>query len=539
MNAPDGTPAPLVESDAVTSATSADPLINAEPSAPSATEDVIELILVSHRGPVRFDPDCHRGGGGLVTALRDLVRNATSTTWICAASTPTEIELASTAQSVAIAIDDSVVHQATSTGSSDSLERNDPTIANCHVRFVATAPSAHHKFYAVIANPMLWFIQHGLWDHTRSPMIGSHELDAWNHGYLTVNEAFADAIATELVDASPSAVIMVHDYHFYTLPASLRARAVQQLIHFFIHIPWPAADAWRTLRPTIRDAIVTGLLHCDLVAFHTDRYARNFLSTCADLLRLDVDWHARTVQFEGRQVAVRFYPISVDAQSLLHLADTKEVATHQAALEATRREFLILRVDRADPSKNILRGFHAYARLLELHPVLNERVTFLALLQPTREDVREYREYRQEIEQLVAEINQRFATLAWQPIDLRFVEDLGLAVAAYREFDVLMVNALADGMNLVAKEALIVNERDGVLALSELAGAHEELGAAAVTLYPFDIEQQAEALWDSLTMAPGERKARHVAGLDIVSTNNVAKWLRHQLDDLSDIARTR
>ncbi len=484
-----------------------------------------ELILVSHRGPVRFDPVPQRAGGGLVTALTDLVRHSSRTTWVCAATTEAERKIA-------------VEHESVDVMLADTSGDGDGDDARCHVRFVVTDPEQHHRFYAVIANPMLWFVQHGLWDHTRSPMIGATEMHAWHEGYLPVNEAFAEAVGEVAARATGDAVVMVHDYHFYTLPRALRARGVRQVVHFFVHIPWPAADAWRTLPPEMRDAIVEGLLHADVVGFHTERYARNFLATCADLLRLEVNWHDGTVRYEGRVVAIRFYPISVDAASLRALASTPEASEQRAALIAARSERMILRVDRADASKNILRGFVAFDRLCELHPEVCGKVTFLALLQPTREDVREYRDYRTEIEQVAKEINGRWAAAGWLPIDLRFAENLPLAVAAYQEFDVLMVNALADGMNLVAKEALLVNERYGVLALSELAGAHEELGAVAVTLYPFDIEQQAEALWLALTMTDMERKERHDAGVDIVTTNNVAKWLDRQLDDLAEVRRS-
>ncbi len=490
--------------------------------APDAARSVPELIVVSHRGPVRMDPQPRRAGGGLVTALNDLVRHAPNTTWVCAATTDAERAAARDPETVDMVLVPGPVNAES---------------PQCRVRFVATDEEQHRRFYTVIANPMLWFLQHGLWDHARTPMITGNELRAWYDGYLPVNEAFADSVAAIAEHADDDAVVMVHDYHFYTLPRMLRDRDVRQVVYFFVHIPWPAADSWRILPPALRDAIVEGLLHSDVVGFHTERYARNFLATCADLLRLEVNWHDGTVRFGGRVVSVRFYPISVDASSLRALADTPEATEHRAALAAERPEQLILRVDRADPSKNILRGFVAFDRLCELHPEVRGRVTFLALLQPTREHVREYREYRTEIEQLAAAVNARWSTAGWRPIDLRIVESLPLAVAAYQEFDVLVVNPIADGMNLVAKEALLVNERDGVLALSELAGAYDELGAIAVTLYPYDTEQQAEALWQALTMSIEERRARHEAGVEIVTTNDVAKWLSRQLEDLDEYRR--
>jgi trehalose 6-phosphate synthase len=191
-----------------------------------------------------------------------------------------------------------------------------------------------------------------------------------------------------------------------------------------------------------------------------------------------------------------------------------------------------LRVDRTDPSKNIVRGFTAYARMLERHPELHGRVGFLALLQPSRQDVPQYEQYLRRVHEIVAEVNQRFARGGWQPIDLRLQDDLPSAIAAYTLFDVLMVNPVFDGMNLVAKEAMLANESDGVLVLSENAGAHDELGAIALSVHPFDVEQQANALYDALMMAPSERRTRHEVGADIVRTNDLQKWLQRQLADI-------
>jgi trehalose 6-phosphate synthase len=377
-----------------------------------------------------------------------------------------------------------------------------------------------------------------MWDHALAPDIGQREWAAWTNGYVAVNREFARALADHH-DVPPKSVVMMHDYHFYLVPNMVRARRPDLFLHHFTHIPWPQPDSWRVLPPLMRDAVFRGLLGSDIIGFHTERYVRNFLLGCEELLGTDVDFRAGSVRYEGREVAVRHYPISVDRASLHELAASPEVAARRAELAAGRPEKIVLRVDRTDPSKNIVRGFEAFARMLELHPELCGRVTFVALLQPSRQDVRQYAEYLREIHATVEAVNARFATSSWLPIDLRLADDLPAAVAAYASFDVLMVNPVFDGMNLVAKEALLVNETDGVLMLSENAGAHAELGASALTLHPFDIEQQANALWDALMMPLEERRARHEIGADIVRTNDVQKWLQRQLDDIDLITTAR
>jgi trehalose 6-phosphate synthase len=197
---------------------------------------------------------------------------------------------------------------------------------------------------------------------------------------------------------------------------------------------------------------------------------------------------------------------------------------------------LILRVDRTDPSKNVVRGFLAFGTLLDQHPELVGKVSFLALLQPSRTDVPEYADYIALIGAVVAEINARHTKEGRQPIDLRMVEDFQLAVAAFSICDVLVVNALADGMNLVAKEVAVVNRRGAVLALSENAGAHEELGEFAITLNPFDVQQMADALYESLTMPSDERHRRLAAAAEQVRTHDIRRWLDDQLVDLRKVA---
>ncbi|MBV8159591.1 MAG: trehalose-6-phosphate synthase, partial [Acidimicrobiia bacterium] len=452
------------------------------------------LVLVSHRGPVEFRLDdqrtrhAARGGGGLVTALSGLAVDRPDVVWVAAAITDEDRAVASEQR-----------------GRSFAAARDGGTF---QVRFVETDPDEHHRFYAIVANPMLWFIQHYLWDLSNAPDIGAHEKDAFTDGYVAVNDRFADAVAVEVQRLGEHAVVMTHDYHFYLLPAMVRERCPSALLQHFVHIPWPQPDAWRVLPTAMRNAILEGALGNDLIAFHTERSARNFLLTCQELLDLEVSFRDMSVVLDGRPVAVRWYPISIDVANFERLAGGSQVRTYEELLRSRRREHLIVRVDRTDLSKNILRGFKAYDVLLQDHPELRGRVTFLAHLQPSRQDVPEYVEYVDQIKRLVADVNLKHGTTEWQPIDLQLGDDFAQALAAYKQFDVLLVNSIYDGMNLVAKEGVLVNERNGVLVLSENTGVHDELGAFALTVNPFDIGEQAETLYRALTMAPEEKRAR-------------------------------
>ncbi|HUP70105.1 MAG TPA: trehalose-6-phosphate synthase [Acidimicrobiales bacterium] len=475
------------------------------------------VILVSNRGPVQYDLHdgervADRGGGGLVTALAGLAGRLDDAVWVCGALTN----------------EDAVVAREHG-GKSFEIEGQGPGL---RVRMVETDPVHRHKFYAVISNPLLWFIQHYLWGLSSAPDITRRETDAFDNGYVPVNACFAEAVAEEVEARGGRATVMVQDYHFYLVPDRVRARCPEVFLQHFVHIPWPQPDSWRILPPSMREAVFTGLLGNDVVAFHTERYARNFLLGCQELLGLRVDLDDLCVEFQGRKVAARWYPISIDPDQFELLARSEAVLEEERKLLERRRDHLILRVDRADLSKNVVRGFRAFDTLLDDHPELAERVTFLALLQPSRADVAEYAEYLEQIRRVVADVNLKHGTSDWQPIDLRLQDNMNQAVAAYKLFDVLVVNAIFDGMNLVAKEAILVNERDGVLALSENTGAHEELGAFAVTLHPFDIQQQADALWTALTMEAGERKERKDACGAVIRENDIGKWLRQQLVDV-------
>ncbi len=471
------------------------------------------LVLVSNRGPVTFQDDgsVKRGTGGLVTALTGLASHRDAV-WIASALTDGDARKAHDAEGKAFTV-------------------HSPAGGEYQVRLVVSDPDAYDRFYNIFANPMLWFIQHYLWDLSNAPDIRRNEVEAFEYGYNVVNEDLATAVIEE-IEGDDEPVVMVHDYHLYTLPALVRRARPDVFLHHFVHIPWTQSDAWRVLPQKIREELYCGLLSNDIIGFHTSSYRRNFLQCCRDLMDLDVDFDAGIVHFEDREVWVRSYPLPIDARALFNVAASDGVADQEQELLRRRRDHLILRVDRADLSKNVLRGFSAFDLFLEQHPEFRERVTFIAQLMPSRTDVPEYAEYLERIEALVAVVNHRHGTPDWMPIQLKLRDDLEEAVAAYKHYDVLLVNAMFDGMNLVAKEGPMVNERDGVSILSENTGAHEELGEHALSVNPFDIQALADSIHAALTMEPAER-ARRLRGLkEIVTARDPGDWIDEQLDDI-------
>jgi trehalose 6-phosphate synthase len=247
---------------------------------------------------------------------------------------------------------------------------------------------------------------------------------------------------------------------------------------------------------------------------------------------LDVDMDSGVVHCGGREVWVRAYPLPIDANAIQAVARRDRVREFEDELLRRRRDYLILRVDRADLSKNVLRGFSAFDVFLEQHPEFRERVTFIAQLMPSRTDVPEYAEYLERIEAVVAVVNHRHGSPDWMPIQLKLRDDLEEAVAAYKHYDVLMVNAMFDGMNLVAKEGPMVNERAGASILSENTGAHEELGEYALSVNPFDIQELADSIHAALTMAEDERQRRHEGLKSIITARNPGDWVDDQLSDI-------
>ena len=473
------------------------------------------LIIVSNRGPAEFGRDeagnrtLQRGGGGLVTALSGLVAHREAL-WIASAMT----------------VEDAVV-AAESDGPTE-IELDGITY---RCLLVHSDPVAYERFYNVIANPILWFIQHYLWDLSNAPDIRREETEAWDHGYTVINADVAEAVLSQ-IEGVDDPLVMFHDYHLYTAPGIIREQRPDALLQHFVHIPWSQPDSWRVLPQRVREQIYRGMLANDIVGFHTTSYCRAFLQCCRELLELEVDFERFSVLHEGRETWVRAYPLSIDTDRMHRAAASDEVARYEEELLRRRREHLIIRVDRADLSKNVLRGFTAFDVFLQQHPEFHGKVTFIAHLQPSRQDVPEYAEYLERIEALVAVVNHRHGTTDWMPIDLRIYENFDEAVARYKHFDLLIVNSLFDGMNLVAKEAPAVNTRDGVVMLSENTGAHEELGDCTLSVNPFDIQEQADTMHRALTMDAEERALRASRLKEIIRARDPGDWVDEQLADI-------
>jgi len=476
-----------------------------------------KLIVVSNRGPVTYargpagERVARRGGGGLVTALRSLVSHH-HVVWIASA----------------ISDEDRAVAAEAKGGAVDEIARDGSPF---RLRLVAHDETAYDWHYNVVANPMLWFLQHYLWQLAYEPSLDIAFQNAWDEGYARVNESFAEAVLEELA-AEPDASVFFHDYHLYLAPRLVREQAPEALLAHFVHIPWPQTDYWHVLPDRIRRAIHEGVLANDVVGFHTRQWGLNFMRAASDLAGAEADFAECVVSCDGRTSVVTAHPISVDPAEFDELAASDTVLEAERELVARRPEKLVLRVDRTDPSKNIVRGFRAFELYLDAHPEMHRRVGMLAMLDPSRQDIPEYAEYLGAIQRESRRVNDRFQQEGWTPIELVIEDNFVSSVAAYKQFDALFVNAIFDGMNLVAKEAPLVNERGGVLILSENAGAHAELGDWALSVNPFDVAGQADAIHRALTMPVDERKERLDSIRAHVREHDVAEWIAAQLEDL-------
>jgi trehalose 6-phosphate synthase len=473
------------------------------------------LIIVSNRGPVTFrhnedgEVESNRGSGGLVTALAGVLQHAEAR-WIACAQSEEDKDWGSGVVPLA----------------EDS--------AGVWVQFLSPPASAYEGYYRVIANPLLWFLQHSMWDIFREPTIDGTVWQHWEDGYVAVNRLFADAICEQIVDAPKPALVMLQDYHLYLAPRmirrKLRARRKYTLVHF-VHIPWPGAEDWGLLPPEMRLAILEGLTAVNLLGFQTREDGLNFIRTCeSHLPGAHVNYREGRVWYRNHATHVRDFPISIDVAGLRHIAESVEVESYRSQLIDLHGEWqIILRIDRIEPSKNIVRGFQAFDEMLERYPEHRGKVTFLALLVPSRLGLGEYGNYLDEVMSAAGRVNAKYGGNDWEPIRVLMDENYPRAVAGLQIYDVLLVNSIADGMNLVAKEGPIVNRRDGVLVLSERTGAYQQLQSHALVVAPLDIYGTAQALHHALMMPTAERHERAEGLRFLVERQDIVDWLRQQL----------
>lgn len=491
------------------------------------------LIVASNRGPVEFYHTVdgrlatRRGSGGVVTALAAFARDV-PLKWVATTMSAADREAFSDAQSPARTV---------------RLGRQP-----LQVRYVPVPPDMYRRYYDEISNEILWFLQHYMWSPIQWPNFGEEQVRSWDEGYRPVNAAIARAIADEALggatdhagDDGANTIVLLQDYHLYLVSALVRARLPQATIQQFIHIPWPANRYWQFLPDRFVHEIYEGLSGNDVLGFQTESDMQNFLvGAQAFLAGSRVDFDRQTVVWRRHRLVARVYPIPTDAYELRRSLLTAPARTGEDELGdlLSDERQIIMRVDRLDPSKNVIRGFLAYETLLRRWPELRGRICFLAFLIPSRQSIPIYRKYERDVRALIRRINTEFGADEWQPIVPFFDNNRPRALAAMRRYDVLLVNPIIDGMNLVAKEGPAVNERNGVLVLSRTAGAFEQLSEVALPITPTDIDETATELYEALRMSSRERTQRAERARVIVEAETPVDWALAQLRDAVELRR--
>ncbi|MDQ6797861.1 MAG: trehalose-6-phosphate synthase, partial [Actinomycetota bacterium] len=380
------------------------------------------------------------------------------------------------------------------------------------IRLLAIDPDDYRMAYDVVSNGTLWFVHHGLFDLPRRPRLDRRWREAWA-AYRAMNNAFARVIIDEAPDG---AVVLVQDYHLALVGTWLAQQRPDLRAVHFTHIPFCEPGDLRVLPSEVAEELLVGMSSHTSCGFHAQRWATNFENCCTSVL--------------GMKPATFVSPMTPDPDDIGGVAASGACEAEVADLNGSLGDRkLIVRVDRIELSKNLLRGFLAYDDLLRTHPEWRGNVVFAALIYPSREGLPEYLSYRQEVESLARHLNETWATPDWTPVTVDTTDNFPRSVAALRRYDVLLVNPVRDGLNLVAKEGPLVNERDGVLALSREAGAWEELGSVALEVNPFDIAGTSDVLATALTMTPEERSAHAAAVRAAATARRPRRWLDDQL----------
>ena len=405
------------------------------------------------------------------------------------------------------------------------LDRDGHDTAGTAVRMLDIDPATFHRAYNAIANSTLWFVHHLLYATPTAPAFDAGFRREWA-SYEAYNQAFADALAEE---AAPGSKVLVQDYHLTLVPRLLRDLRPDLRIAHFSHTPWAPADYFRVLPADVARETLLGMLGADHTGFHSPRWARAFAACCAEVLGAETT-DGTSVTYEGHTTVLGVHPLGVDREALRERGHEEDVESRVTALRLRLEDRrAIVRVDRTELSKNIGRGLLAYRELLRRYPQWKGKVTHLALAYPSRHDLPEYREYTAAVQRLATEIEDEFGTDDWRPIVLDVTDDYPRSLALYRVGDVLLVNPVRDGMNLVAKEMPVLSDNGCAVVLSTEAGAADEFGDDALLVNPFDISGTADALHEALSMPEDERRARCQRLADISAAAPPARWLADQL----------
>lgn len=487
------------------------------------------LIVAANRGPAQFYQRAdgkfvaRQASGGLATAFVSLAAGS-DLSWIAVAGT--EVERRAFEEKP---------HRVVRIGP-----------ARVDTRYVAVPDRIYKLYYDDISNSTLWFAQHYLFHPDLSPDFGLAERQAWHEGYVTVNRMVADAIVAEIQGLTPAeqaqAVVMIQDYQLYLVPGMLREALPGVTQSHFVHIPWPALRYWQMLPQEIYGQIIASMLANNVVGLQTMQDVKSFLACVAEVqpqATITSADDANYITWHGHRLLVKAYPIGINADHIRTLAHSRAAKSGFAGIAryfADRQT--ILRVDRLEPTKNIIRGLEAFETLLEQHAELRGKVRFVMMLVPSREGVRRYRDYARRVNKLVQKINAKYGT----PDDPAVVHvagnDQARALAAMRVCDVLLVNSVIDGMHLGAKEAAVVNEKQGVLVISRTAGVYQQLGdGAALGVSPLDVQATADALYHALTLPQAERAALAEEACHRVEDHDVFAWLEDQLVDARHMAK--
>jgi trehalose 6-phosphate synthase len=481
------------------------------------------LVVASNRGPISVkavqngDDEIDRGGGGLVSGMLAALQGRDDVVWVCAALNDAERALAR-----------SSLHGRVSGSEAAAL-----LLDSVGVRMLPIDPTTFRQAYNGIANSAMWYLSHLLYDTARTPVFDSNWRRQWA-AYRRYNQAFAEALDAE---AGEGASVMIQDYHLNLTPDLLRARRRDLRIAHFTHTPWAPADYFQILPDDIAREVLEGLLGADLLGFHTLRWAKAFLDCCREVLDAPVTYSetgGTVIARDGRTVTIEVFPLGVDVAAMRDRAFQRDALARMRTLQQIVGDrAVITRVDRTELSKNILRGLMAYREFLRANPAWHNRVVHLAFAYPSRHDLPDYRAYTAEVKRLADEIDDEFGTDDWTPLKLEVADDFPGSLSAMRMADVLMVNPVRDGMNLVVKEGCVLSERDAIAVLSRQAGAADELGNDAVMINPFDVTGTAAAIRIALEMPEGEREIR--AGRLRAASEGASpqEWFRAQIRAVS------